>query len=60
MGKFLIEKARELGIPRGPLYAKLSKGESVEVDGRIIHSEEVVGEAGPALGLVIVHLTDEG
>lgn len=28
-GRFLIEKAKELGVPRGPLYGKLKAGQSV-------------------------------
>ena len=33
--------AEELGIPKGPLYGKLSKGVPVEVDGNIISPEMV-------------------
>ena len=28
-GKFMIEKAKELGVPKGPLYGKLKAGKSV-------------------------------
>lgn len=42
---FLREKAEELGIPPGPLYGKLHKGEEVEFEGRIIKPEQVLGEA---------------
>ncbi|MDO5827544.1 MAG: ribonuclease Z [Methanobrevibacter sp.] len=42
---FLRKKAEELGIPPGPLYGKLHKGEEVEFEGRIIKPEQVLGEA---------------
>lgn len=32
-GKFLADKALELGIPKGPLLGKLSRGESIEFNG---------------------------
>lgn len=42
--RFLREKAIELGVPVGPLFGKLHNGEEVEVDGRIIKPEQVLGE----------------
>jgi ribonuclease Z len=42
-GIFHPEKAVELGIPRGPLWAKLQAGENVEAAGRIVHPREVLG-----------------
>jgi len=42
--RFLREKAEALGIPPGPLYKRLQRGESVEFGGRVIHPEEVLGE----------------
>lgn len=39
--KFHIEKARELGIPQGPLWGRLQVGETVEFNGRTIRPEEV-------------------
>ena len=41
-GRFNRKKAIELGIQPGPMFSKLHRGESVEVDGKIIHSEDVV------------------
>ncbi|NOT61576.1 MAG: ribonuclease Z [Acidobacteria bacterium] len=47
-GKFDLEKAKALGIPSGPLYGKLQRGESVTLaDGRTIHSSEIVGSPRP-------------
>ena len=41
--RFLREKAIELGVPVGPAFGKLHNGEEVEVDGRIIKPEQVLG-----------------
>lgn len=51
-GKFNRERAEKLGIPPGPLYSKLVRGESVEVGGRVIKPEEVVGEPRPGRKIV--------
>ena len=40
---FLREKAINLGVPVGPLFGKLHNGEEVEVDGKIIKPEQVLG-----------------
>ena len=41
-GKFLPEKAKELGIPKGSMWGKLASGESIILDdGREIRPEEV-------------------
>ena len=45
-GIFNLERAQELGIPRGPLYGKLQHGESIKLeDGRTITPTMVLGEA---------------
>ena len=47
-GEFDREKAEmELGIPPGPKYSKLHRGEPIEHDGRTIEPEEVVGPSRP-------------
>ena len=44
-GRFDIEKARALGIPEGPLYAKLKQGETITLpDGRSIDGKSLVGK----------------
>lgn len=44
-GKFDRDKAeKELGIPPGPLYAKLARGESIVWNGKLITPEMVLGE----------------
>ena len=52
-GEFDREKAEdELGIPPGPKYSKLHRGEAIEHDGRTIEPEEVVGPDRPGRTLV--------
>ena len=43
--RFLRNKAIELGVPVGPLFGKLHNGEEVEVNGKIIKPEQVLGDA---------------
>lgn len=52
-GKFNKKKALELGIPEGPLFRKLQMGESIEIDGRIISPDMVLGKPRPGRKIVI-------
>lgn len=56
LGRFDVDRARELGIPEGRLFGRLHRGEPVEVDGRTIHPEEVVGDPRP--GRLVVYTGD--
>ncbi|MFB6346311.1 MAG: ribonuclease Z [bacterium] len=55
--KFNPEKARELGVPEGPLRSRLQQGETVTLDsGTVIEPEQVSKPRSP--GPKFVYLTD--
>ena len=54
--RFLREKAIELGVPVGPAFGRLHNGEEVEVNGKIIKPEQVLGE--PRKGIKITYSGD--
>lgn len=44
-GEFNVEKAKALGIPLGPLFGKLQRGEEITLDdGRLIKPSDVMGD----------------
>jgi ribonuclease Z len=55
-GRFNREKAVELGIPPGPLFAELQKGNSLEVDGKLVKPEDVMGPLRP--GRTVIYSGD--
>jgi ribonuclease Z len=56
-GHFNVEKAKALGIPSGPLYGQLKRGESITLpDGRCIHGTDLCGK--PQVGRKVVYCTD--
>jgi ribonuclease Z len=54
LGRFNPDKAREMGIPEGPLWGKIHKGEAVSLpDGRTIKPSELVGPTRPGRRIVL-------
>jgi ribonuclease Z len=52
-GRFDIDTARELGVPEGPLFGRLQRGEAVTLgSGAIVRPDAVVGESRPGRTLV--------
>ena len=54
--RFLRQKAIELGVPVGPDFGRLHNGEEVEIDGKIIKPEQVLGP--PRKGIKITYSGD--
>ena len=56
-GRVDVDKARDLGIPPGPIYAELKAGRTVTLeDGRIINGASLSGPERP--GCSVVYCTD--
>ncbi|UCE91483.1 MAG: ribonuclease Z [Methanobacteriota archaeon] len=51
-GRFDTAKAKALGVPPGPMYRKLQEGEAIEVDGRTVRPDEVMGAPRPGRKVV--------
>ena len=54
LGRFNPDAARALGIPEGPLWGKLHRGQTVTLDdGRVIDGAKLVGPTRPGRRIVI-------
>ncbi|WRT69179.1 uncharacterized protein IL334_006163 [Kwoniella shivajii] len=65
-GKFDVEKANKLGVPKGPMRGKLTRGEEIEVDDpsiqggkRIVKPEQCLVGGGPGSVLIVVNCSDK-
>ncbi|KAK6906129.1 hypothetical protein I203_100113 [Kwoniella mangroviensis CBS 8507] len=65
-GKFNVEKANQLGVPKGPARGKLTKGEEIEVDDpsveggkRVVKPEECLVGGGPGSVLIVVNCSEQ-
>jgi len=53
LGRFNPDRARELGVPEGPLWGKLQRGQAVRLDdGREVTAETIVSAPRPGRRLV--------
>ena len=53
-GRFEPKKARQLGVPEGPLFGRLQSGETIRLpDGRLVHSSDVLGQARPGRRVIV-------
>ena len=51
-GRMNVEFLEKLGVPKGPLWGKLQRGEAIEFQGRVIRPEEAVGPPRPGRKIV--------
>ncbi|MEM1727122.1 MAG: ribonuclease Z [Nitrososphaerota archaeon] len=55
-GRMKVDVLERLGVPRGPLWGRLQRGETIEFSGKIIRPEDVMEP--PRRGRIIVYTGD--
>lgn len=59
-GKFDPKQAKALGVPSGPLFGRLTKGETITMaDGRQVKPSDCIGPSRPGTVFAIVHCPSE-
>lgn len=54
-GRFDVETAKALGVPAGPLFGRLQRGETISLeDGTQIRPDQVLGQSRPGLKIAFV------
>lgn len=52
-GKFNVERAKQLGVPRGPLFGRLQNGQEITLaNGTVVRPADVLGEERPGKSAV--------
>ena len=58
-GKFNPDRAKELGLTKGPMYKDLTAGKSVTApDGRVVHPSDVMGETRVGPTFIVIDCPD--
>jgi ribonuclease Z len=52
-GRFDLEAARDLGVPEGPAFAALQRGEEVQGSGGSVRPDQVIGTSRPGRTVVL-------
>lgn len=59
-GKFKVDEAVKLGVPRGPLFAKLTKGQAITLDdGTVVTPEQVLEKERHFAKVLILDIPDD-
>ncbi|CAI4045339.1 tRNase Z SKDI_11G2870 [Saccharomyces kudriavzevii IFO 1802] len=59
-GKFKLEEAVKLGVPRGPLFAKLTKGQKITLDnGTVVTPEQVLERERHFAKVLVLDIPDD-